>query len=137
MCSFFTLLNVPVDKKVSHIDKRKEQGAWPRRKLHVLEYRNSCSTKKCSLFQRRYNQFREITISRAVPYIPETSDTNRSPISKKKKKKRKEGEEGGKREKKGRRGIMQKAGLKTFPLSTLPSPNTSPSPTPSNGRARE
>ena len=114
MCSFFTLLNVPVDKKVNHIDKRRKQGARPGRAWENYTSYNTethASQKNCSLFQRRYNQLKEITISGAVPYIPETSDTNRSPLPKKKK-----GEEGGKenkkREKRGREVECRKRGLK-------------------------
>ena len=83
MCSLINFLNILMNQKARHIGKRKAGSSTRKclRKLHISEYANSCFTKKkrdCSLFQRRYNLFKKVTISSAIPYISGANSTSSS-----------------------------------------------------------
>ena len=88
MCSFFSLLNVLVGKKINHIDKikSKELDLEGPGKITHLKVQKRISHKRLFFISKELQPIQRITISKDVPYISETSSTNSHLLLKKKKK---------------------------------------------------
>ena len=88
-------------QKINHIDKRKseELGLERTGKITHIRVQKHISHKILFFISNELQLIQRVTISKAVPYILETSGTNSSLLLKKKKKKGK-----GKRKEKKRRG---------------------------------
>ena len=156
-----------MNQKSRHLDKRKTDSSARKlpRKLHTLEYENSCF-KKISLFIPMKIQL--ITISSVIPYISGMNSTSSSlkkeKISRKRKgegkrrresangrekeKEKKKKEEKGKgkekkrecerrRKRRRKRGKNGESGTKSSYLSTPSFSDAFPSTAPSSDKARE
>ena len=123
MCSLITLLNILMNQKARHIDKRKAGSSARKllRKLHTSEYANSCFTKKklffiskkIQLIQKSYNQqCHPLHLGREqYKQLPQKGGKEEKKISRKGKGKRRR-ESANKKEKKKKRRRKRRKGNK-------------------------